>query len=162
MCLYLHIAKCQTQLNSGGTHPQSNAINRTFCSDRSPRPNIKFATTTLTAFFLLPCINLFAVYVKSQTIVGDSKHGEGVVLAEIIRANIPVRNGVVHLISRPLMIVDTSVEQFLQVKQYIKANKNRIVAFLTMTHHCANSCRHCRRHFRPSVREINNLRLVES
>ncbi|XP_070137654.1 fasciclin-1 isoform X2 [Drosophila bipectinata] len=54
------------------------------------------------------------MYVKSNTIVGDSKHREGVVLAEIVKANIPVRNGVVHLIHRPLMIIDTTVTQFLQ------------------------------------------------
>jgi hypothetical protein len=54
-------------------------------------------------------------YVKSNTIVGDPNHTEGVVLAEIVKANIPVRNGVVHLINRPLMVVDTTVKQFLEV-----------------------------------------------
>ncbi|XP_023702117.1 fasciclin-1 isoform X3 [Cryptotermes secundus] len=53
-------------------------------------------------------------YVKSNTIVGDPNHIEGVVLAEIVKANIPVRNGVVHLIHRPLMVVDTTVKQFLE------------------------------------------------
>jgi len=55
------------------------------------------------------------VYVKSNTISGDAKHPQGVVLAEIVKANIPIRNGVVHLIHRPLMIIDTTVTQFLQV-----------------------------------------------
>jgi len=54
-------------------------------------------------------------YVKSNTVVGDQNHAEGVVLAEIVKANIPVRNGVVHLIHRPLMVVDTTVKQFLEV-----------------------------------------------
>ncbi|XP_069675634.1 fasciclin-1 isoform X4 [Periplaneta americana] len=53
-------------------------------------------------------------YVKSNTKVGDPNHTEGVVLAEIVKANIPVRNGVVHLIHRPLMVVDTTVKQFLE------------------------------------------------
>lgn len=57
----------------------------------------------------------FAAYVKSNTVVGDSKHSTGVVLAEIVQANIPVKNGVVHLIHRPLMVVDTTVKQFLEV-----------------------------------------------
>lgn len=56
-----------------------------------------------------------SAYVKSNTVVGDSKHSTGVVLAEIVRANIPVKNGVVHLIHRPLMVVDTTVKQFLEV-----------------------------------------------
>ncbi|XP_064549348.1 fasciclin-1 isoform X3 [Drosophila montana] len=55
-----------------------------------------------------------AVYVKSNTIIGDAKHPQGVVLAEIVKANIPVKNGVIHLIHRPLMIIDTTVTQFLQ------------------------------------------------
>lgn len=56
-----------------------------------------------------------AAYVKSQTLIGDQKHSQGVKIAEIIHANIPVKNGVVHLISKPLMIVDGTVDQFLQV-----------------------------------------------
>lgn len=39
-------------------------------------------------------------------------------MAEIVKANIPVKNGVVHLIHRPLMIVDTTVIQFLEVREY--------------------------------------------
>jgi hypothetical protein len=57
----------------------------------------------------------FAAYVKSNTVVGDSKHTTGVVLAEIVMGNIPVKNGVVHLIHRPLMVVDTTVAKFLEV-----------------------------------------------
>ncbi|XP_044756737.1 fasciclin-1 isoform X2 [Coccinella septempunctata] len=52
-------------------------------------------------------------YVKSHTILGDGKHTQGIVLAEIVKANIPVKNGVVHLIQRPLMIVDNSVKELL-------------------------------------------------
>lgn len=47
--------------------------------------------------------------------MGDANHPTGVVLAEIVKANIPVRNGVVHLIQRPLMVVDTTVKDFLEV-----------------------------------------------
>lgn len=55
------------------------------------------------------------VYVQSNTLMGDVSHPSGVVLAEIVKANIPVRNGVVHLIQRPLMVVDTTVKDFLEV-----------------------------------------------
>lgn len=61
---------------------------------------------------------LFSVYVQSNTIVGDVRHPTGVVLAEIIKPNIPVRNGVVHLIQRPLMVVDTTVKDFLEVSAW--------------------------------------------
>lgn len=55
------------------------------------------------------------MYVKSNTVVGDQKHTTGVVLAEIVMGNIPVKNGVIHLIHRPLMVVDTTVAKFLEV-----------------------------------------------
>ncbi|XP_043251597.1 fasciclin-1 isoform X3 [Colletes gigas] len=54
------------------------------------------------------------VYIQSNTVLGDANHPTGVVLAEIVKANIPVRNGVVHLIQRPLMVVDTTVKDFLE------------------------------------------------
>ncbi|XP_052749257.1 fasciclin-1 [Galleria mellonella] len=56
-------------------------------------------------------------YVKSNTVAGDTKHSRGVVLADIVKANIPVKNGVVHLIQRPLMVVDTTVVDFLKEKE---------------------------------------------
>lgn len=54
-------------------------------------------------------------FVSSDTILGDGIHPSGAVVAEIVKANIPVRNGVVHLISRPLMVVDNTVKQFVEV-----------------------------------------------
>ncbi|KYN32381.1 Fasciclin-1, partial [Trachymyrmex septentrionalis] len=57
------------------------------------------------------------VYVQSNTLVGDATHTDGVVLAEIVKGNIPVRNGVVHLIARPLMVVDNTVRGFLEEKE---------------------------------------------
>ncbi|XP_078040746.1 fasciclin 1 Fas1 domain-containing isoform X2 [Augochlora pura] len=58
------------------------------------------------------------VYVKSNTVMGDENHSQtGAVLAEIVKANIPVKNGVAHLIQRPLMIVDTTVKDFLEEKE---------------------------------------------
>ena len=56
----------------------------------------------------------YAVYAQSQTIHSDYRHKRGVVLAKILRPNIPVKNGVVHLIESPLMIVDITVWKFLQ------------------------------------------------
>lgn len=53
-------------------------------------------------------------YVKSHTLYADGKHTQGVVLAEIVKANIPVKNGVIHLIHKPLMIVDSTITELLQ------------------------------------------------
>ncbi|XP_065157885.1 fasciclin-1 isoform X3 [Atheta coriaria] len=57
------------------------------------------------------------IYIKSHNILGDNTHSKGVVLAEIVKANIPVKNGVVHLINKPLMVVDKTVKDFLQDKE---------------------------------------------
>ncbi|XP_043288919.1 fasciclin-1 isoform X3 [Venturia canescens] len=54
------------------------------------------------------------IYVKSNTLAGPPNYPTGAVMAEILKANIPVQNGVVHLIQRPLMVVDTTVQQFLE------------------------------------------------
>jgi uncharacterized surface protein with fasciclin (FAS1) repeats len=53
-------------------------------------------------------------YVQSNTIKADAKHNKGVVMSRVLRANIPVKNGVIHLIEKPLMIIDTSIIDFLQ------------------------------------------------
>ncbi|XP_063906710.1 fasciclin-1 isoform X2 [Zophobas morio] len=55
-------------------------------------------------------------YVKSHTLLSDGHHQQGVVLSEIVQANIPVKNGVVHLIQRPLMVVDNNVRELLEEK----------------------------------------------
>ncbi|CAG2163234.1 unnamed protein product [Oppiella nova] len=52
-------------------------------------------------------------YVQSNTIKADPRHNKGVVMSRVLRANIPVKNGVVHLIEKPLMIIDTSIIDFL-------------------------------------------------
>lgn len=57
-------------------------------------------------------------FVKSHNLFGDAKHTPGVVLAEIVKPNIPVKNGVIHLIHKPLMVVDSTVRDLLQVRNY--------------------------------------------
>lgn len=52
------------------------------------------------------------LYVKSTTLSGDSNHPVGEVVAEIVKANIPVSNGVVHLISKPLMVIKRPLRKF--------------------------------------------------
>lgn len=70
--------------------------------------------------------SICTAYVKSNTVVGDSKHTTGVVLAEIVVGNIPVKNGVVHLIHRPLMVVDTTVAKFLEVCKNVTSSSSQL------------------------------------
>ena len=53
---------------------------------------------------------------RSNTIVGDRAHAKGMVVARVIKGNIPVKNGVVHLIEKPLMIVARSLYEYLMVQ----------------------------------------------
>uniref|UniRef100_A0A182M9V3 FAS1 domain-containing protein n=1 Tax=Anopheles culicifacies TaxID=139723 RepID=A0A182M9V3_9DIPT len=53
------------------------------------------------------------VFVVSNTMYSNSRLTPGAVIAEIVKANIPVANGVVHLIHRPLVIVDMHALQML-------------------------------------------------
>merc|ERR1719481_793927 len=55
--------------------------------------------------------------VESQTVVGTKRHGRGTVEAQSVRANIPVQNGIVHLIDRPLVVMASTVWQHLDPSQ---------------------------------------------
>jgi len=51
--------------------------------------------------------------VQSQTVVGTKEHKRGTVEAKIVKANIPVQNGIVHLIDKPLVIMASSLYEHL-------------------------------------------------
>ena len=61
--------------------------------------------------------------VRSNTIVGDRVHSRGMVVARIVRGNIPVENGVVHLIDKPLMIVARSLFEYIMEEGRDPANR---------------------------------------
>lgn len=63
-------------------------------------------------------------YVKSHNLFADGKHTQGVVLAEIVKPNIPVKNGVIHLIQKPLMVVDSNVRKLLEVSNHKISSKS--------------------------------------
>lgn len=52
--------------------------------------------------------------IQSRTYKAPPNHHIGLVRTRVVRANIPVRNGVVHLIEKPFMIVDVSTWDFLE------------------------------------------------
>ncbi|XP_013782766.1 fasciclin-1-like [Limulus polyphemus] len=56
------------------------------------------------------------MFVRSNTLQDHLGHRKGVVLSQIVRANIPVKNGVVHLIQHPLMIIDISIWDFIETE----------------------------------------------
>ncbi|XP_011641357.1 fasciclin-1 isoform X2 [Pogonomyrmex barbatus] len=95
--------------------------------DKVPYPTLVFSDNLKVTASFLKAQN--KVYVQSNTIVGDSTHQPGVVLAEIVKANIPVRNGVVHLIQRPLMVIDTTVKDFLESFKGIEKEDGPVYKF---------------------------------
>lgn len=52
------------------------------------------------------------LFVKSHTLTGDSNRPTGEIVAEIVKSNIPVKNGVIHLIKRPLVVFDRRLTLF--------------------------------------------------
>ncbi|XP_050099671.1 fasciclin-1 [Anopheles aquasalis] len=54
------------------------------------------------------------VYVMSRTALPNARLASGTVIAQVVKANLPVGNGVVHLINRPLVVVDSNIAQALQ------------------------------------------------
>jgi len=52
--------------------------------------------------------------VKSNTVQGNRHHSREHVIANIVKANIPVANGIVHLIDRPLIVVASPLWKYLE------------------------------------------------
>ena len=58
---------------------------------------------------------------------GDRFHGTGMVVSKIVKGNIPVQNGIVHLIDKPLMVVARSLYDY--VMEEGKDRNNRLYSF---------------------------------
>jgi len=54
-----------------------------------------------------------SIKAQSQTMVGNRNHARGKVVASVVKGNIPVQNGVVHLIDRPLIILASTLWEAL-------------------------------------------------
>ncbi|KAH7643632.1 fasciclin-1-like protein [Dermatophagoides farinae] len=59
-------------------------------------------------------------YIQTNTIKNDAIHKAGRVLSRMIKANIPVKNGVVHIIDKPLMLMDMAIRDFLREQNKLK------------------------------------------
>jgi len=76
--------------------------------------NLKVTVSFTNESLPLPEQSGSKVYVQSNTLVGDFHHPRGVVVAQVVKGNIPVRNGVVHLIDKPLIVIDIDIVNFLK------------------------------------------------
>uniref|UniRef100_T1IHN2 FAS1 domain-containing protein n=1 Tax=Strigamia maritima TaxID=126957 RepID=T1IHN2_STRMM len=57
----------------------------------------------------------YDLYVQSNTKLGDFNTLKlGVVVAKILRANVPIKNGVVHIIDRPLVAIEQNVMEIIE------------------------------------------------
>ncbi|KAF5296314.1 hypothetical protein FQA39_LY12531 [Lamprigera yunnana] len=88
--------------------------NRVFFTRPSPK-DLPFETLADADYLYVVVLfsgNEGKVFVKSHTLIGDSNHPTGEIISEIVKANIPVKNGVVHLIRRPLVVFDRKLTLF--------------------------------------------------
>ncbi|CAG0919732.1 unnamed protein product [Notodromas monacha] len=112
-------------LNSGSTHGQAvkfeSGVAELVASDKyqgrarnqAPKLKVMLSVKNITS----PDANRkmhTLLFAQSHTVVGDQLRKEGTVMVEIERANIPVKNGVVHLIKRPLLTVDETLTQLIE------------------------------------------------
>jgi uncharacterized surface protein with fasciclin (FAS1) repeats len=79
--------------------------------------------------------------VESQTVVGTKAHKRGTVEAKIVKANIPVQNGIVHLIDRPLVVMASTLWEHLCKKKVGKHN----IRFKDFSEYLQKSPRMCER-----------------
>lgn len=98
--------------------PQKAIFTRTFRDTDEQYESYAF-TDNLKVFITMENVssadnNEISYYVKSHVVAGDQSHQKGTALARILIGNIPVTNGVVHLIDRPLMVVASSIISYLQ------------------------------------------------
>jgi len=58
--------------------------------------------------------------VESKTMTGTKQHRRGTVEANIVKANIPVQNGIVHLIDKPLVIMANTLYEHLCIENAVQ------------------------------------------
>lgn len=70
----------------------------------------------------LDCISTKFFYISLGQVISDNRiesatanHQKGKVVAQIIKGNIPVVNGVIHFISKPLVIINSNLYDVLAV-----------------------------------------------
>lgn len=95
--------------------------------------NLKVEISLVNGTSSSPTERGFTLRIKSNTLQSDHRHKKGVVLSRVLQANIPVKNGVVHLIEAPLMIIDINIWSFIRQEQ-----EGRLSEFSKLLHHAAN------------------------
>jgi len=68
--------------------------------------------------------------VTSTTVMGDRNHPREKVKANVVRANIPVANGVVHLIDKPLIIVASPLWDYLQEEKEKNGRLSKFASYV--------------------------------
>ena len=64
--------------------------------------------------------------VSSNTVQGNRHYSREIVTANVVRANIPVANGIVHLISKPLVVIANPLIDYLKQEE---ENNGRLAKF---------------------------------
>ena len=57
------------------------------------------------------------IIVESHTVKGNRHHTRQKVIANVVKANIPVSNGIVHFIDKPLVIVKNPLLDYLKQEE---------------------------------------------
>ena len=69
-------------------------------------------------FLTIACILIQGPVVESKTMTGTKKHKRGTVEARIVKANIPVQNGIVSYLQKPVSPNQSRQNQFLDQSEF--------------------------------------------
>ena len=84
---------------------------------------------TPTAFFSF--VREFTGQVMSDNRIESvsANHQKGKVVAQIVKGNIPVQNGVIHFISKPLVIINSNLYDVLAVSERLHTSNSSASSF---------------------------------
>ena len=93
----------------------SRVASRWLLSFREERTEVRFIFSWWHDFYH---IIHFTAEVKSNTVQGNRHHDRAEnVIANVVKANIPVSNGIVHLIDKPLVVIATTLWDYLKQEE---------------------------------------------
>lgn len=112
-----HLSNMDEQVIKGHIIPNQTLFTKSVKKNYPYETMVNEDYVYILAYFLQMDDRLF---VKSYTLTGDIKHPVGEQYSEVVLPNIPVSNGVVHLISRPLVLGDKELTLFPFLPMHFK------------------------------------------
>ncbi|RWS09208.1 fasciclin-1-like protein [Dinothrombium tinctorium] len=70
-------------------------------------------------------LQIINYFVESNTLITSGNHHQGICKVKVHKANVPVSNGVIHFIEKPLMVISNTIKEILSVYSFLSEAKSR-------------------------------------